>query len=118
MKKDEDLMKILVLMVLAVTGMVSSDEAKSMLKCVLENEQEPFNFLAGVSTDTNTGTKTTASETIVGMSALASFIGTSVPTACKLAKSGKFDAARLNFGTRKCVWDKEKLLEIARKGKK
>lgn len=53
-------------------------------------------------------------ETISGLPELARLIGTSVPTACKLAKSGKFDAARLNFGTRKTVWDKAKLLEIAR----
>lgn len=54
-------------------------------------------------------------ETICGLNELARIIGTSVPTACKLSKAGKFDAARLDFGTKKLVWDKQILLEIARK---
>lgn len=53
-------------------------------------------------------------ETICGMSELAKLLGTSVPTACKISRSGKFDAARLNFGTKKFVWDRRKLMEIAR----
>ncbi|MBQ6199057.1 MAG: DUF3853 family protein [Bacteroidales bacterium] len=53
-------------------------------------------------------------ETVRGMSELAQLLGVSIPTACKLSKSGKFDSARLDFGTRKFVWDRAKLLEIAK----
>lgn len=53
-------------------------------------------------------------ETICGMTELAKFLGVSVPTACKLSKSGKFDEARLFFGTKKYVWDRAKLMDIAR----
>ena len=55
-----------------------------------------------------------AGETVRGISELASIIGVSAPTACKLSRSGLFDAARLDFGTKKLVWDKAKLLELAR----
>lgn len=54
-------------------------------------------------------------ETVHGMAGLAKIIGVSIPTACKLNKSGRFDAARLDFGTRKFVWDKAKLMEIVKK---
>lgn len=59
-----------------------------------------------------------AGETVRGISELASIIGVSAPTACKLSRSGLFDSARLDFGTKKLVWDKAKLLEIARNRKK
>lgn len=58
-----------------------------------------------------------AGDTVRGLTELAQILGVSVPTACKISRSGKFDAARLNFGTKKFVWDKAKLLEIARENK-
>ena len=57
-------------------------------------------------------------ETVRGMSELAQLLGVSIPTANKLSQSGIFDAARLNFGTKKFVWDKAKLMEIAHNRKK
>jgi len=53
-------------------------------------------------------------DTVRGMAELAQILGVSVPTACKISRSGVFDAARLNFGTKKFVWDRRMLLEIAR----
>lgn len=116
MKNDDCIVQIMVLMLLAVTGMMSPDQVKAMLNCVLENgSQEKFDFLKGISGATKADTIATTRETITGMSELASFIGTSVPTACKLSRSGRFDEARLDFGSRKMVWDKAKLIEIAKK---
>lgn len=55
---------------------------------------------------------------ISGYAALSAFTGFSIPTCVKMAKEGRFDAAALDFGgTRKKMWDRSKLIEIARKKK-
>lgn len=55
---------------------------------------------------------------ISGYAALSSFLGYSIPTCVKMAKEGRFDAAVLDYGgTRKKMWDRKKLVEIARKKK-
>ena len=56
---------------------------------------------------------------ISGYAALSAFTGFSIPTCVKMSKEGRFDAAALDFGggTRKKMWDRAKLIEIARKKK-
>lgn len=56
-----------------------------------------------------------SSELIYGMSGLASFLGVSIPTAARYRE--RYDPARVRFGGRKLVWDKAKLLEIAKQNK-
>lgn len=56
---------------------------------------------------------TSQGETVRGLAELASILGVSLPSASKIAKSGKFDDARLDVGMKKYVWDKKKLFEIA-----
>lgn len=56
---------------------------------------------------------------ISGYAALSSFLGYSIPTCVKMAKEGRFDAAVLDYGgTRKKMWERKKLVEIARTRKK
>lgn len=56
---------------------------------------------------------------IAGYAALSSFLGYSIPTCVRMSKEGRFDAAVLDYGgaTRKKMWDRTKLIEIARKKK-
>ena len=51
-------------------------------------------------------------ELIYGLAGLAAFFGVSLPTAAKYRE--KYEPARVRFGGRKLVWDKAKLLELAR----
>ena len=54
-------------------------------------------------------------ELIYGLAGLASFFGVSLPTAAKYRE--RYEPARVRFGGRKLVWDKAKLLELARNEK-
>lgn len=62
---------------------------------------------------------TESPDIISGYAALSSFLGYSIPTCVKMSKEGRFDGAVLDYGggTRKKMWDRKKLMEIARKKK-
>lgn len=103
MKNDSS--QIAVLLVMVITGMlILSDEQKIAIQKII---------LGSTGGGIDKPLPEQQGDTISGMSELAQLIGVSIPTACKIARSGKFDAARLNFGTKKIIWDKAKLLAIA-----
>lgn len=105
-------MATMLLLLLILTNKTNfSDRQLSMLREIIQTtpDNEKQTSLPSDAKD---------SETICGMAQLAKFIGTSIPTACKLSKAGKFDKARLDFGQKKFVWDKSILLEIARENRK
>lgn len=55
-------------------------------------------------------------ELVYGLAGLAAFFGVSIPTACRYRE--RYEGARVRFGGRKLVWDKAKLLELAKKNNK
>ena len=54
----------------------------------------------------------TGKELVYGLSGLAALFGVSIPTAARVRE--RFEAARIHFGGRKLVWDRAKVLEIAK----
>ena len=107
--KDSKISQFVILLVMVVTGNLSlSDDQIEAITQVIMSGGSP-NVAPSMP-----NTPATA-ETIRGMTELAQILGVSVPTACKISRSGKFDEARLNFGTKKHVWDRAKLLDLARK---
>ena len=57
----------------------------------------------------------TGKELVYGLAGLAALFGVSVPTAAKYRV--KYDAARVHFGGKKLVWDKQKRLDLAKQNK-
>lgn len=112
MKNDVNQIAMLLVMVIAGVLTLSDEQINAIRTIILGAISTPANGM----TDTSVPVQDVG-ETICGMAEFARFLGTSVPTACKISRSGKFDAARLNFGTRKFVWDKTKLLELAKNDK-
>lgn len=107
------LSQLLMMMLLLVNGGLSlSEEQIGSITQILMSALTPQGALLPMAAP---GPATTPGDTVRGMQELAQFLGVSVPTACKLSQSGKFDEARLNFGTKKFVWDRAKLIELARK---
>ena len=106
----ENINHILMLLMMIITGTLTltDDQVKAIGNIIMGS------ILPSGNTSSVLPPSEAKGETICGMNELAKFLGVSVPTACKLSQSGKFDSARLNFGTRKFCWDKAKLLEIAR----
>lgn len=58
---------------------------------------------------------TSSTELIYGLSGLASFLKVSLPTAARYRE--RYEPARVRFGGRKMVWDKAKLVELAKNNK-
>ena len=106
--------QLLMMFVILVNGGLSlSEEQIASITQILMTALIPQGALLPMAAP---GPATTPGNTVRGMQELAQFLGVSVPTACKLSQSGKFDEARLNFGTKKFVWDRAKLIELARMG--
>ena len=115
MKNEFKTSQLIMLLVMVVTGSISltDEQIGAITNIILTSGSSVF----PIQLPAESSTITTSSDTVRGMTELAQILGVSVPTACKISRSGKFDAARLNFGTKKFVWDKAKLLEIARENK-
>lgn len=111
MKNDFKNSQLIMLLVMVVTGSISltDEQIGAITNIILSSGSTVFPLKSPTESST-----TTSGDTVRGMTELAQILGVSVPTACKISRSGKFDAARLDFGTKKFVWDKAKLLEIAR----
>ena len=111
MKNDFKNSQLIMLLVMVMTGSISltDEQIGAITHIILSSGGTVFPMQSPAESST-----TTSGDTVRGMTELAQILGVSVPTACKISRSGKFDAARLNFGTKKFVWDKAKLLEIAR----
>ena len=112
MKNNQDMDQLMMLLALYVSGGVAlSGEQIRAIKQIMAKAVSPETIdyhEPGSSHDS-----ASCKDTIRGLAELAEILGTSIPTANKISKSGRFDAARLYFGTRKLVWDRRKLLEIA-----
>lgn len=55
-------------------------------------------------------------ELIYGLAGMAAFLGVSMPTVAKYRE--RYEPARIRFGGRKLVWDKAKVIEIAKECKR
>lgn len=110
MKKEVKKSQLMMLMVLIMCDeLILSEEQVGAIFSILMAAQDP-NSSSSALFQMNNG-----SETVRGMTELAQFLGVSVPTACKISRTGKFDEARLSFGTKKFIWDRSKLMELAKK---
>jgi hypothetical protein len=94
-------------------GLSLSEEQIASITQILVSAMTPKGSKKPMDTSAPAVASSGTGETVRGMNELAQLLGVSMPTACKLSKSGKFDEARLNFGTKKFVWDRAKLLAIA-----
>lgn len=115
-KRKPDMTQLLMLITMVIGGgLVLSEEQISGIVQILLSAANPN--LSSISAPSPVVAE--ASGIIAGYDALAAFWGFSVPTCVKMSKEGRFDGAVLDFGsgTRKKMWDKAKLLEIARKKK-
>lgn len=113
MKTNNKMTQLTVLLSLLISGvMVLTDEqVDGIVQIILSGNP------GGVPVPSSPGND--APDIIAGYDALSAFLGYSVPTCVKMSKEGRFDAAVLDFGgTRKKMWDKSKLIEIARQKKK
>lgn len=107
------MMQLMMLMLMFLSGGHNlTDEQISAITQILLSVINPQGVVPPTSLSSGT---VNPGDTVRGMTELAQFLGVSVPTANKLSQSGIFDAARLHLGTKKFIWDKQKLLEIARK---
>jgi|GEM_PF-6232669 len=112
MNTNNNTTKAMMLMSMVMTGTITlSDDDVNAISQILLSALMPSP--SPLLMQSNPSYEKSSRSTVRGLSELAEIIGVSLPTACKLAKSGKFAAAELNFGTKKKVWDREKLLEIA-----
>lgn len=105
----EEMNQLLIILMMIVTGSLTvTAEQIQAINSILTRSVMPSSTLR-----THANRDSGKKETICGMTELAQFLGVSVPTACKLSKSGRFDSARLDFGTKKHIWDRGMLLKIA-----
>ena len=113
--KTNNMAQFTILFGLLVSGVVVlTDEQVDGIVQILLSGANP----GGIPVPVPSYTGTDAPDIIAGYDALAAFLGYSVPTCVKMSKEGRFDAAVLDFGgTRKKMWDRNKLIEIARKKK-
>lgn len=93
---------------------LSEEQVDEIIRIILRSTAGPVTIMPPPERDKSY----VGGDTVRGMAELAQILGVSVPTACKISRSGVFDEARLNFGTKKFIWDKRKLLEIASRNKK
>lgn len=115
MKTKTNMAQLTILFGLLVSGVVVlTDEQVDGIVQILLSGTNP----GGLPVPVPSSAGTDAPDIIAGYDALSAFLGYSVPTCVKMSKEGRFDAAVLDFGgTRKKMWDRTKLIEIARKKK-
>ena len=117
-KSLKDMTQLLVtLSLLVAEGITLSDEQILAIRRILWGALNP-GFPAGPEPMANSHSGEESQELIYAVSGLAKFLGTSVSTAQKRINEGRFDDARVDFGGRKLVWNKAKLMEIAQKENK
>lgn len=107
---------LVTLSLLVAEGITLSDEQILAIRRILWGALNP-GFPAGPEPMANSHSGEESQELIYAVSGLAKFLGTSVSTAQKRINEGRFDDARVDFGGRKLVWNKAKLMEIAQKDK-
>jgi len=112
---DKNQLAMLFFMVMSGTLVLTSDQMNGIIQIFLSALTSSSGVLPGTA---SAMVDKDAPDIIAGYEALSNYLGYSVPTCVKMSKEGRFDAAVLDFGgTRKKIWDKKKLLEIARKKK-
>ena len=107
---------ILTLSMLITEGITLSDDQIQAIRRILWCAIDP-SVQIGLGFALPTAPSVGQEDLVRGIAELAAFIGTSIPTAQKLKNEGRFDEARLDFGSRKLVWSKAKLMELAKKNK-
>lgn len=116
MEKNNKTTQLVMFMGLIISGSLSltEEQVDEIIRIILRSTTSPVTIMPPPERDISC----VGGDTVRGMAELAQILGVSVPTACKISRSGVFEEARLNFGTKKFIWDKRKLLEIARRNKK
>ena len=116
MDKNNKTTQLVMFLSLIISGSLSltDEQVDEIIRIILRSSTSPVNIMPPPERDISC----VGGDTVRGMAELAQILGVSVPTACKISRSGVFEEARLNFGTKKFIWDKRKLLEIARRNKK
>ena len=116
MDKNNKTTQLVMFLSLIISGSLSltEEQVDEIIRIILRSTTSPVTIMPPPERDKSY----VGGDTGRGMAELAQILGVSVPTACKISRSGGFEEARLNFGTKKFIWDKRKLLEIARRHKK
>ena len=116
MDKNNKTTQLVMFLSLIISGSLSltDEQVDEIIRIILRSTTSPVNIMPPPERDISC----VGGDTVRGMAELAQILGVSVPTACKISRSGVFEEARLDFGTKKFIWDKRKLLEIARRNKK
>ncbi len=115
MDKNNKTTQLVMFLGLIISGSLSltEEQVDEIIRIILRSTTSPVTIMPPPERDKSY----VGGDTVRGMAELAQILGVSVPTACKISRSGVFDEARLNFGTKKFIWDRRKLLEIARNKK-
>ena len=112
MKNELKSSQLIMLLVMVVTGSISlTDEQIGAITNIILSSSST---VLPTQSPAESSSTTASGDTVKGLAELAQILGVSIPTASKISRSGTFDAARLHFGTKKKVWDKKLLLEIAK----
>lgn len=107
---------LLTLTMLISEGVTLSDEQIMSIQRILLGAMDPTLVShSAIMQPPASQTSPSSPELIYGLAGLASFFGVSIPTAARYRE--KYEPARIRFGGRKLVWDKSKLLELARNEK-
>ena len=111
--------QLMILFTLVVSGvLILSDKQMEGIVQILLSAANPAALPDADVTLKEEAASQSQPDIIAGYAALSSFLGYSVPTCVRMAKEGRFDAAVLDYGgTRKKMWDRNKLIEIARRKK-
>lgn len=101
---------LLTLTMLISEGVTLTDEQILSIQRILWGAMDStFSMPSGVKQ--SPAPEASSPELIYGLAGLAAFFGVSLPTAAKYRE--KYEPARVRFGGRKLVWDKQKVIEIA-----
>ena len=106
---------LLTLTMLISEGVTLSEEQILSLQRILWGAMDPTITSPAIKQALAPQSPVSSPELIYGLAGLASFFGVSLPTAAKYRE--KYEPARVRFGGRKLVWDKAKLLELAKETK-
>lgn len=105
---------LLTLTMLISEGVTLSEEQIMSIQRILWGAMDPTITLSPIARQSITpGTSTP--ELVYGLAGMAKLMGTSIPTVSRYRE--RFEPARVHFGGRRLVWDKAKVIEIAKNSK-
>lgn len=105
---------ILIFMMMINDGRTLTKEQSSIIKNVLLGGDNTA-MAQSLNPIPNSGSGSERKEFIYGLAGLASVCGASIPTVSRYRE--RFEPARVHFGGRRLVWDRAKVIEIAKECK-